>query len=272
MPPAEPFPPDAPTFVLEDPGPDPVGDVVALGEEEGGHVRSLRLRAGDRVRVTDGSGRIWGGTLEGGGREATCRILEELEAPPPLPVELAFGVANKKRTLWMVEKAVELGVLRLQPVEFHRSRSVADAGRSTAFWRKAGRRAVSALKQCGGARIPEIGPVRDLHDVLGRPARPTPSGVRVSGGPNVLLDRDADRALAGVIDGWSGDPPLRVLLGPEGGLTAEERDRCLEAGYAPATLGPRVLRFETAAVAALAVAAQRTPGRDGVDPKEGEDA
>ena len=252
----------APTFYHRQAGPDPVGRTLKLADEEARHVRSLRLRPGDEVRVTDGAGGLWRARLETSGDGARCVPLERLDAPPPLPVQVAFGVAAKDRTLLLVEKAVELGALSLQPVEFRRSRSVADAGRSAAFWRKAGRRAVAALKQCGGARLPEIAPVRDLHEFLGRARRPAPEGAAQEEGPDVVLHRSGSRRLGEALADWDGRRTLRVLLGPEGGLEDDELRACREAGFAAASLGPRVLRFETAAVAALAVAADRRPTTD----------
>lgn len=258
---------NAPTFYTPDPGRRPEGGRVELPPGEARHVGSLRVRPGDEIRITDGRGRLWRAELTeapaGGDGVAACEVVEALEPPPPLPVELGFAVAAKDRTLWMVEKAVELGVVSLQPVECRRSRSVADAGRSPAFWRRAARRGVSALKQCGGARLPDFGPVRDLHEYLDRDVRPGPGGGLAAGGPDVLLDRRAGRGLRRVLGGWSGEPPARLFLGPEGGLEDDERDACREAGFDPASLGPRVLRFETAAISALAVAAQqvaRPPG------------
>jgi len=209
------------------------------------------------VRVVDGRGGVWRGRLASDGETLEIRLLAPGEAPPPLPVELGVAVAEKSRTLWLVEKAVELGALSLQPIEFRRSRSVADGARSRGFWRKAHRRAVAALKQCGGARLPEIGPVRDLHDFLGRSSRPTAEGGLAPRGPDLLLDRDGEEPLLARLAGWNGTPPVRLVVGPEGGLEDSERGRLREAGYRTVRLGPRTLRFETAAVAALAVVAQR---------------
>lgn len=259
-----------PTFLVNDPGRDPVGGSVRLDASEAGHVRALRVREGTDVHLVDGVGGRWRARVAEVGRATVrCEVLAEDPAPAPLPVVLAFGVAAKDRTLWMVEKAVELGALLLQPVEFRRSRSVADAGRSTGFWRKAGRRAESALKQCGAARLPALEPVRDLHDVLGRGCRPTPGGAQADGGPDVLLSQEAERPLGSVLaERWRADRTLRLLLGPEGGLETEEREACREAGFVPASLGRRTLRFETAAVAALAVAGdhlRRSTGRIGED-------
>ena len=222
------------------------GQVVELAEGERSHLRALRLSPGDPVRVTDGRGALWGGALDEDGR---VRLDEPAEAAPPIPVELAFGVASRDRTLWLVEKAVELGALGLQPVEMARSRSVADAGRSEAFWQKARRRAISALKQCGGGRLPEIRPACELHAYLAHAGG--------AGGPKVLLDREAGATLRQRLEGWSGDPPARILLGPEGGLRDDEREEAREADFRLAGLGRRVLRLETAATAALAVAGQQ---------------
>lgn len=222
------------------------GQVVELAEGERSHLKALRLSPGDPVRVTDGRGSLWGGSLDEDGR---VQLEEPAEAAPPIPVELAFGVANRDRTLWLVEKAVELGTLGLQPVEMARSRSVADAARSDAFWEKARRRAVAALKQCGGGRLPDIRPACELHAYLAHAGG--------AGGAKVLLDREADTTLRQRLDGWSGEPPARILLGPEGGLRDDERVEALEAGFRPGGLGRRVLRLETAATAALAVAGQQ---------------
>lgn len=245
-----------PTFLVSDPGRDPVGRELRLDPSEARHVRALRLQEGAELHLVDGAGGRWRARLAEAGKEAAvCEVLAEDPAPPPLPVLMAFGVASRDRTLWLVEKAVELGALALQPVEFRRSRSVADAGRSGSFWRKAGRRAEAALKQCGAARLPEIEPVRDLHDVLGRTRRPTVEGAPAEEGPDVLLSQGAERGLGAALAGrWDGGRTLRLLLGPEGGLEREELAACRAAGFVPAGLGPRTLRFETAAVAAMAVA------------------
>ena len=245
-----------PTFLLSERSRDPRGSVVALEGNEARHVRSLRLSTGDDVHLVDGRGGRWRARLTSVGEErAACEVLAEDPAPPALPVIVAFGVASKDRTLWLIEKAVELGALALQPVEFRRSRSVADAGRSAGFWRKAGRRATAALKQCGAARLPDIEPVRDLHEVLGRERRPTVEGAPAPDGLDVLLARGAADPLGVVLrEEWEGRRPLRLLIGPEGGLESEESEACREAGFRPASLGDRTLRFETAGLAALAVA------------------
>lgn len=243
----------APVLYLRDAARRRAGEVAELAHEEARHLRALRLAAGDGVRLTDARGVLWGGRLVGEG--AVVRLVEPLDPPPPLEVELWAPVGNKRATLWLVEKAAEFGVRRLRPVECGRSASVADAGRSRAFWEKARRRALAAVKQSGSAWAPEILPPASLDDRL---ARLGDGGVRIS------LNRFGP-PLASVLDSWSGAPAAVLLVGPEGGFAESERSACAAAGFRPASLGTTVLRFETAATAALAVAAQRALALDATD-------
>ena len=221
------------------------GALVVLNGEGVRHVRAVRLRPGSLVRITDGRGGMWRARLESVGREGVrCVLLERAAAAAVLDLELAFGVAARGRTLWLVEKAVELGVAALQPVDLVRSVSVADAARSPAFWRKAERRAAAALTQSGGANLPELLPTCTLEEYLRRTER-EPGGCRVA------LERDAGVPLLDVLAEWNGRGRIRLLVGPEGGITAEEREVCGEAGFRFASLGDRTLRFETAAVSAV---------------------
>lgn len=257
-----------PTLFVSGCGDREPGARIELDREEAAHVRALRLRQGDRFEVTDGRGTLWAARLEGtDGTGALCTLLERVEAPPAAPIDLAFGVARKDRTLWLVEKAVELGVRSLAPVEVARSRSVADGARSAGFWRKAERRAVAALKQCGGSRLPRIHPVRDLPEFLATldPA-PADRGEAPAEGPGppgrrYLARVGADRTLLEAEAGRSRGGPSRLFVGPEGGLEEEEVEACLAAGFRPIRLGPRTLRFETAAVAGVAVLVQAWDGR-----------
>jgi len=222
------------------------GEVVKLDDEESRHVRSLRLVAGDAVALTDGAGTRRSGLLaSAGARRGEGIVGGPLPVARPLEVDLAIAVGNRTHMLWLIEKATEFGVRRISPVETERSRSVSDAGRSEGFRAKAGRRAIAALKQSGGAWLPEIAPVEDLPDYLVRDAG---AGVR-----KVVLD-SGGRPLRTVLP--EPTEPVALFVGPEGGLTRVELESCVEAGFLPGRLGPTVLRFETAAVAALAVVAQ----------------
>lgn len=217
-----------------------------LPGEEIAHLKALRLREGDEIAVTDGRGLRWRARLSLlGRREARCRLEGPLPPPGRWPIDLWIPVANRDRSLWLVEKAVELGARSLAWVEWGRSRSVADAGRSRGFMDRAERRAVAALKQCGGAWLPELsGPV-ELEDAL--PAW------RAARDRVWLADVEGEPARGAAAD----LPPegLGIVVGPEGGVSPGERERCREAGLRLVSLGPRTLRFETAALAALAIAA-----------------
>lgn len=238
--------------------PDRVPFSVELGREARHHVKALRLRDGARVRVTNGRGAMWEGRLEGMAGERSslaCRLENSLVVEPLLPVSLAFGVAAKTRTLWLVEKAVELGVEVLQPIEFVRSASVADGARSPAFWNKARKRAEAALEQSGGAWLPELRDPISLDSFLGSGRAPASPGL-----PDepwrILVTPAADRELLEWLAPWTGRDRLTLLIGPEGGLESSERKAIIAGGFRAARLGDRMLRFETAAIAAVAVAGQ----------------
>lgn len=254
----------APVLYLRDAAGRAAGELAGLSRNDAGHVKALRLTPGDSVRVTDARGALWAARLaEDGG----VRLVERLVAPPPLEVELWAPVGAKQATLWLVEKAAEFGLRRLRPVECRRSASVADAGRSRSFWEKAERRALAAVKQSGSAWAPEIDAPAGLEERL---AELESHGDAATDAPRIVLDRTG-APLERELEGWDGRAAAVILLGPEGGLTGDERAACLAAGLHPAALGPTILRFETAAVAALAVAAQRALELDDETPTEGAD-
>ena len=253
--------PRRPTFYVPGISGRTAGEVLALGEDESRHVRALRLEQGARIQLTDGDGSLWLGRLAEGGRTATCVLESALRPAVALPVDLAFGVGNKAHVMWLIEKATEMGVGRLVPLESERTRSVADAGRSPAFWSKAERRAISAMKQSGGAWLPELEPPRALVDYADRVA--VSDGRGASGTTlRVRLDGSGDGLRRG-LDPWAGTGRLELLVGPEGGWSDGEVALLDGAGFRAASLGPLVLRFETAAIAGLAVVAQQVLGRAG---------
>ena len=176
------------------------------------HVRAARLRPGAEIRLTDGAGHLWSARLGSlAGDRARCVLLEWISPPPDLNVELAFGIGSKQRTLWLVEKAVELGVLGLQPIDFQRSRSVSDAARSAAFWEKARRRATAALVQCGGSRLPAVEASCSLEEYL--------LGLAPVGGDlRIALQPGGGESLRELL-GNGGGGRIRIVVGPEGGMT-----------------------------------------------------
>ena len=219
-------------------------------------MKALRLEIGDPVRLTDGAGTLWTARLAAlSGSAAECVLSERMEPAGLLPIELAFAVGNKTHVMWLVEKATEIGVAVLRPLDSERTRSVADAARSTGFWNKARRRALAAVKQSGGAWLPEIEKLSPLERYLEQDAaRRDDLDLRIRLDP-------LGPPLALRLEEWDGTRTAAVLVGPEGGWSETELEWIETAGFAAAGLGPRILRFETAAILAAGVIGQRWVAR-----------
>lgn len=219
------------------------GARVPLPDSELHHMRVRRAGERERVRWTDGAGHQGEGDVERDGR-GWLAIVSTEQVPAPVPFLLAVGAGDRDRFGWLAEKVTELGVTDLLPLETERSQSVGGRMRPDHVERLA-RRAREAVKQCGGAWATRVHPLVPLSDLEARAV-----------GRRLLADAaGASGAL------FAPDEPLTIAVGPEGGLTATERDALLAAGFVPLALGPRILRFETAAlVAAAAVAVARMGG------------
>jgi 16S rRNA (uracil1498-N3)-methyltransferase len=223
------------------PAPLAAAGVIELDEDGAHHLRVRRAAAGDEVRVTDGRGVLGFGRvarLEKRTASVDVERLERVERPAPL--QLLVPVADRDRMLLVAEKAVELGLASWQPVVWRRSLSVSPRGEGEAFRAKVVARMTAALLQSGGAWLPEVLAERPLAAVATSEA-----------GESVLLDAVGPPLLA--LDGVDSAAPLRLVVGPEGGVEPDERALLLAAGFEVASLGARVLRFETAAVVGLGV-------------------
>ena len=231
--------------------------VIELDEDGAHHLRVRRAAEGDAVRVTDGRGAVGVGRVARLGKRAASVVVERIaRLAPPAPLRLLVPVADRDRMLLVAEKAVELGVARWEPVIWRRSLSVSPRGEGDTFRTKVVARMTAALLQSGGAWLPEVCVERPLAAV-----------VAPDDGASVLLDAAGPPLLA--LGGLATAASLRLLVGPEGGVEADERASVLAAGFRPASLGERVLRFETAAIvglgvvqAARAVAARLTASTD----------
>jgi 16S rRNA (uracil1498-N3)-methyltransferase len=217
------------------------GAQVPLDRSQAHYLGSvLRLRSGERVFVFNGRDGEWSATLQAQKRAAAL-LVEENTRPQPVPPDLHYLFAPLKaaRLDYMVQKAVEMGASLLQPVLTQHGQ----VGRVSSERMLAN--AVEAAEQCGLLSLPDINPLVPLADVLANwnPERRL-----------IFCDEDAGvqtpiAALAEV----SSDP-LALLIGPEGGFSAEERATLLKRpNVVRISLGPRILRADTAAVAALAV-------------------
>lgn len=202
----------------------------------------LRLGAGDALLLFDGSGREFEATVVAAGkRELRLRTDREVEPAPesPLAVHLGLGLARGERMDWALQKATELGVASVTPLALARctARIAEERGENRLrHWRQV---IVSACEQCGRARLPELRAPASLEAWLAADA--DIPGV-------VLHPRDARRLQPAA----PAPRAVRVLVGPEGGLTDDELDAARAAGFTAVCLGPRVLRAETAPLAALA--------------------
>ena len=235
------------------------GELLDLDEGESRHaLGALRLAPGTDVEVFDGRGAEAVGELAPAGRRlARVRVIRRRQAERPEPVvELAFAVPKGKRLDWLLEKAAELGAVRLQPVVFERSVAQPELSEhAAARWRGV---CIAAAKQSGSAFLPEIMPPADLRALLARFGQGQGDG-GAPGGPLAILGSAANGPVAGhapplteAMAGWAAGRPIVLLIGPEGGLTDAERLAAEQAGFVPARLGLTVLRIETTAVALLA--------------------
>ncbi|HSO08007.1 MAG TPA: 16S rRNA (uracil(1498)-N(3))-methyltransferase [Pelomicrobium sp.] len=221
---------------------------VALPAAAAHHAaRVLRLKAGDPVTLFDGRGGEWEASIariDPRGVEVEAGTPRPSAAEPPLRVTLAQGLCAQDKMDWVVQKAVELGVTAIQPVAAERSvirLSAERAERRQRHWQAV---VVAACEQSGRNVIPEVAPVRTLAqwlDVLD--AAPDRGGLRLTLSPH------AGVPMAALGNGLAA---ASLLVGPEGGLSEREVAMAAAAGFRAARLGPRVLRTETAALAALA--------------------
>jgi 16S rRNA (uracil1498-N3)-methyltransferase len=216
------------------------GAQIALSESDAQHISVLRMGVGARVGLRDGAGQIASGPLVRLGRKnALVEIDEVVNVPPPSPIHLLVPVADRDRMLWLAEKAGELNVASWRPVLWQRSRSVSPRGDGPTFRNKVRSRMISALLQSRSAWLAEIFPEATPERAIAA----SPAGTRV------VLERGG--SAFGSVDMTA---PVVIAIGPEGGFENDELDHLRTAGYHAVSIGDSVLRFETAAVAGIAVA------------------
>jgi 16S rRNA (uracil1498-N3)-methyltransferase len=216
-----------------------VGRRGRLEASEAHRLRVRRARDGEGVELRDGAGLVGAGRLVWAGREWEVEVERVERRPRPADFALVVGAGDRDRFSWVVEKAAELGVTSVVPLETERTAGVATRVRAQHV-EKLRRTALEALRQCGSAWACEVTEPVALAELVARPL----------GGTAWMADASAAPAPPVI-----GGSPLAVVVGPEGGLTARERDLLRAAGYLPVALGPHTLRFETAAIAAAAAAA-----------------
>ena len=226
------------------------GDIVELSSADSRHLRVvLRKKPGAAITVVSAN-RMFAAELETVGDTVTARLLYEVAAygEADLEVILLQGLAKGERMEIVLQKAVELGAARIVPVACERSVVRLDASRAANKQQRWQKIADSAAKQCGRIRLAEVAPVQSLQQALAS----LPEGCRI-----IMPWEEADGQNIGMpfSTALAEDKPqaVAVIIGPEGGLTPEEAELARAAGARLVTLGKRILRTETAAIAALSI-------------------
>ena len=227
----------------------------ALPEDAARHVQVRRLQPGDELRLFDGRGGEWRAQVTRmGKRDVDVRVAAHEAADRELPfaLEIALGMPTNERMDALVEKATELGVAALQPLQMERSVLRLDGDRAAkrvAHWQGV---AASASEQSGRTRVPRVAPVRGLAAWLAQPDEGAAYAGRF-----VMSTGDApplSTALAGMAGGrWL------ALSGPEGGMTPDEEAAAVARGFTRVSLGALILRADTAPLAWLAQMAVLLP-------------
>jgi 16S rRNA (uracil1498-N3)-methyltransferase len=234
-------------------GPLAAADAALLPEGAARHAMVRRVQPGDLLWLFDGRGSDWPAEVLAVGRRA---VQVRIGTPVAVATEaatavtLALGMPANERMDALVEKATELGVAAIQPLVCERSVLVLHgerAERKRAHWQAV---AQAACEQCGRAIVPRLDPVCSLADWLASEAARDAAVLR-----SVLSLRADARAWRALCDAALPGQPRLLLSGPEGGLAPAEEDQARAQGFVPATLGPRVLRADTAPLAALAYTA-----------------
>ncbi len=231
-----------------------VGAQIELPAGETRHARVLRLAEGAELELFDGAGRTVAALLVDGGRGGSAKraalhaVITRVDAAVARDergIELCVAWPKGKRAALLVEKCTELGVTYIVPMRFERGVVAKDdASEGVARLRRV---AQAAAKQCGRPATPEFREVREFAELLLEPG-----DVAIS----LILDPEAAESLAGAVSGIAPEDArtLRLVVGPEGGFTPDELARAESAGYRPAAIPGHVLRVETAAIAACAIA------------------
>lgn len=225
-----------------------VGATVMLAPQAAHHaIRVLRRSRGEPIELFDGEGHAVVATIVDA-KTGRCEIVARLAPEPPaaLAIGLVQGISSAEKMDWTIEKAVELGVDRLVPVQSARGHVRLDEARAARRLEHWQRLAAAACGQCGRSRLPAIDPPLALAAALERLAP--------AGGPRLVLDPRSDRSLPALLARTDPAPrSIWLACGPESGFGEDETALFARHGWQAVRLGPRVLRTETAAMTAIAI-------------------
>jgi 16S rRNA (uracil1498-N3)-methyltransferase len=233
------------------------GSIVELPPDTASHLaKVLRARSGDELILFNGDGCEFAGVIEAVRGSRVSALVGDgrpVDRESPFVITLVQCVPRGDRMDFIVQKATELGVARIVPVLSQRSvvrLDKAHAESKSAHWRAV---AVSACEQCGRNRLPAVEAAQPLLSYLGEPARGSgtrlvfepqspPHARTAAHGPGGAASLDGTATPGGAAE---------IAIGPEGGFASDELEAFRVAGYSQVGLGPRILRSETAAIAAL---------------------
>ncbi len=223
----------------------PTGATISLPEHIAHHLRVLRMEPGQRITLFDGQGQEVDARLTAlDKKSASAEILEQITRNTELPYRLilAQGLPEGSKMDWIIEKAIELGASGIQPLAAQRSvvkLSPERAAKRRQHWQGI---IIAASEQSGRTRLAELG---DVTDLARWSAQPLPA-------QRLLLTPRADHSLAAWV---AKETPrdIALTIGPEGGFSEQEENLLISQGALPVSMGPRILRTETAGLAALSI-------------------
>ncbi len=232
---------------------DTIDKELNISGPEGHHLaRVRRIRPGAHATIKDGLGKAFSAqVISVQGETVRFHIIEQIPCPDDtLPLCLIPAIIKGKRMDWLIQKACELGVREIRPVITHRT--VVRYGNDRQRIRRWRDISVQALKQCSGNRLTEIQPPVSLDELLDN----------VKGLFKIMLwEGKEERSMFSQLQDRVSQRSMGILIGPEGGFTPDEVSACLNSGFLACTLGSRVLRTETAAIAAAAQVAAACQSR-----------
>jgi 16S rRNA (uracil1498-N3)-methyltransferase len=224
------------------------GETVTLPETEARRItKVLRMRAGDKVTLFDGRKEYISVVTSLSPKSVTLKLtgFSERSSEPPISVVLGQGVPKGEKLEWTLQKAVELGVSAVVPVLMERSIKRPEMKDMEHRLARLRRIAVEAAQQSGRVCVPEVPAYMDLPMFIEYTGA---VGLKV-----VLYEGERTMGLRDVLHGRSEVKSVALLVGPEGGLTTDEVEEAEAGGFIVAGLGPRILRTETAGIAALSI-------------------
>jgi 16S rRNA (uracil1498-N3)-methyltransferase len=227
---------------------EPGQTVVFLDRDESHHLmRVVRLQVGNRIELFDGSGALYTGEIETLGKEVAVRLLSSQPQVDVSSIQLHVcqGDLKGSKMDFLVEKCTELGVAQFTPFFSSRSQGRVQPQRWEQKRQRWQARIRSACKQSGRLRFMGLGREQEFTDLLG--GKDQNPGTRI-----ILSEYETTTRLGDVLQD-AFNQPIWLMLGPEGGFSEAEVDQARSGGWQPVSLGSRILRAETATVAAVAI-------------------